>query len=76
VEIVNFKGKTGQIKFEVVLVEEGQNTSFIRYEVLDKNDLILIINKDSFFTWPRRYFFSKRCFISYISLNRQLSNTV
>ena len=42
-----FETRTGATRLEVVLVSEGSNSSFTRYEVLDVDDLIIIVNEDS-----------------------------
>jgi hypothetical protein len=50
-EIANnkkFETKTGSIRFEVVIVSEGMNSNFTRFEILDVDDLIIIINDDSY----------------------------
>jgi len=43
-----FETKTGSISFEVIVVSEGMNSNFTRYEILDVDDLIIIINDDSY----------------------------
>ena len=43
-----FETKTGSIRFEVLVVSEGMNSNFTRYEILDVDDLIIIINDDSY----------------------------
>ena len=43
-----FETKTGSIRFEVIVVSEGMNSNFTRYEILDVDDLIIIINDDSY----------------------------
>ena len=43
-----FETKTGTIRFEVIIVSEGMNSNFTRYEILDVDDLIIIINDDSY----------------------------
>lgn len=42
-----FKTETGQIKCEIVLVAEGFNAPHVRFEILDTDDLIVIINEDN-----------------------------
>ena len=42
-----FETRTGATRLEVVLVSEGVNSNFTRYEVLDIDDIIVIINEDS-----------------------------
>lgn len=42
-----FKSETGQIKCEIVLVAEGFNAPHARFEILDIDDLIVIINEDN-----------------------------
>ena len=43
----NFSSKTGHIKCEIVLVSEGFNAPHSRFEILDTDDLIIIINEDN-----------------------------
>lgn len=43
-----FETKTGSIKIEVVVASEGMNSNFTRFEILDVDDLIIIINDDSY----------------------------
>ena len=43
-----FETKTGSIRFEVLVVSEGMNSNFTRYEILDVDDLIIIITDDSY----------------------------
>ena len=43
-----FETKTGPIRCEVIVVSEGMNSNFTRYEILDVDDLIIIINYDSY----------------------------
>lgn len=44
------QAKAGSIKFEVLLVSEGINTPYTRYEVMEKDELLIIINSDSYFS--------------------------
>lgn len=41
-----FETKTGSVKIEVVVASEGINSNFTRFEILDVDDLIIIINDD------------------------------
>jgi hypothetical protein len=43
-----FETKTGSVKIEVVVASEGLNSNFTRFEILDVDDLIIIINDDSY----------------------------
>lgn len=43
-----FSAKSGGLKFEVVLVSEGSNSNYCRFEILDVEDLIIIVNEDSY----------------------------
>lgn len=43
-----FETKTGSIKIEVVVASEGMNSNYTRFEILDVDDLIIIINDDSY----------------------------
>lgn len=45
----NFTAQSGGISFEVVLVSEGSNSKYCRYEILGNDDLIVILNEDSYF---------------------------
>lgn len=38
----------GDLSFEVLLVEEGANSNYCRFEVLEVDDLIIIINQDHY----------------------------
>ena len=42
-----FSGKSGHINCEIVLVSEGFNAPHVRFEILDTDDLIIIINEDN-----------------------------
>jgi hypothetical protein len=46
----SINAKAGSTKFEVVLVSEGLNSPYSRYELLDVDDLVVIINTDSYFS--------------------------
>jgi hypothetical protein len=43
-----FETKTGSVKIEVVVASEGMNSNFTRFEILEVDDLIIIINDDSY----------------------------
>ena len=43
-----FETRTGSVKIEVVVASEGMNSSFTRFEILEVDDLIIIINDDSY----------------------------
>jgi len=43
-----FETKTGSVKIEVIVASEGINSNFTRFEILDVDDLIIIINDDSY----------------------------
>jgi hypothetical protein len=44
------QAKAGSIKFEVLLISEGINSAYTRYEVMEKEELLIIINSDSYFS--------------------------
>lgn len=44
----SFKSSLGDMGFEVLLVEEGANADYCRFEVLEVDDLIIIINEDHY----------------------------